>query len=102
MHIMSTNFAKMLIWKYEYDVKIATSQTAHTKYKWLGYATEWKLLHDNFLRTPLYRPVNAKKLPCGPVLINNLRVFLVRVRLDWIQQSRRKSIVMIEPSSFYS
>jgi len=35
MHIVSTNFAKTLVWKHEYDVKeIVTSQTAHTKYKW--------------------------------------------------------------------
>jgi len=37
---MSTNFAKTLVWKQDYDV-ILTSQTAHTKYKWLPYATEW-------------------------------------------------------------
>ena len=29
-----------------------TSQTAHNKYKWLPYATEWNP-HENFLRTPL-------------------------------------------------
>ena len=29
-----------------------TSQTAHTKYKWPPYTTEWKP-HENFLRTPL-------------------------------------------------
>ena len=30
-----------------------TSQTAHTKYKWPLYATEWTSPHENFLRTPL-------------------------------------------------
>jgi len=33
MHIVPTNFAKMLVWKHDYDVKIVTSQTAHIKYK---------------------------------------------------------------------
>jgi len=33
--------------------QIGTSQTAHTKYKWLPYATEWTTPHENFLRTPL-------------------------------------------------
>ena len=36
MHIMSTNFAKML-----YGNMNVTSQTTHTKYKWPPYATEW-------------------------------------------------------------
>jgi len=30
-----------------------TSQTAHTKYKWLPYAAEWNPPHEKFLRTPL-------------------------------------------------
>ena len=30
-----------------------TSQTAHTKYKWLPYAAEWNLPHEKFLRAPL-------------------------------------------------
>jgi len=32
--------------------QIVTSQTAHTKYKWLPYATEWNS-NENVLRTPL-------------------------------------------------
>jgi len=43
MHIMSTNFAKTLVWKHESDVKL-TSQAAHTKRKW-AHANEtspWK------------------------------------------------------------
>jgi len=35
--------------------QIVTSQTGHTKYKWAQHATEWKPLHENFLRTPLKR-----------------------------------------------
>jgi len=38
MHIMSNNFAKTQVWKHEYD--IVTSQTTHTKYQCLPYATE--------------------------------------------------------------
>jgi len=30
-----------------------TLQTAHNKYKWQPYATEWTPPHENFLRTPL-------------------------------------------------
>ena len=41
MHIVPTHFAKMLVWKHDYDVKIVTSQTAHIKYKWPPCATEW-------------------------------------------------------------
>jgi len=35
--------------------QIVTSQTAHTKYKWPPYATEWNRRHENFLRTPLFQ-----------------------------------------------
>jgi len=38
---------EICIWR-----QIMPSQTAHTKYKWSPYATEWKP-HENFLRTPL-------------------------------------------------
>jgi len=52
MHIMSTNFAKTLVWKHEYDVRlwghIVTSQTEHTKYKWPAYASEWNPLWKFF------------------------------------------------------
>jgi len=30
---MSTNVAKTLVWKHEYDVKFVTQQRAHTKHK---------------------------------------------------------------------
>jgi len=36
MRIMSTNFARTLFGNMN-----MTSQTAHTKYKWPPYATEW-------------------------------------------------------------
>ena len=36
------------LWRY-----FLTSQTAHTKYKWLPYATEWNPPHEKFPRTPL-------------------------------------------------
>jgi len=36
-----------------------TSQTAHNKYKWLPYATEWTP-HENFLRTPLAKRDRVK------------------------------------------
>ena len=34
-------------------------QTAHIKYKWPPYATEWNPTHENFLRTPLMRAFDA-------------------------------------------
>ena len=34
--------------------QFVTSQTAHTKYKWLRYAAEWNPHHEKFLRTPLF------------------------------------------------
>jgi len=34
-------------------LEIVTSQTAHTKYKWPPYATEWNPPHENFPRTLL-------------------------------------------------
>ena len=45
MHIVSTNFAKTLVWKYEYDVKLWRHK--RTNYKWLTYGTEW-IPHENF------------------------------------------------------
>ena len=39
--------------------QIVTSQTAHTKYKWPPYATEWKPPHEKFLRTPLAEVYNS-------------------------------------------
>ena len=37
-----------------------TSQTAHTKYKWLPYAAEWNPPHEKFLRTPLVQVVTLR------------------------------------------
>ena len=40
---------KTCLWR-----EIVTSQTAHTKYKWPPYATEWNPPpHENFLCSPL-------------------------------------------------
>ena len=61
---MSTNFAKTLVWKQDYDVIFVTSQTAHTKYKWLPYAAEWNPPHEKFLRTPLCYANVANSLMC--------------------------------------
>jgi len=47
MPIMSTNFAKTLVWKDEYNVKLWRHR-AHTKYKWPLYATEWTPPMKNF------------------------------------------------------
>ena len=38
--------------------QIVTSQTEHTQYKWPPSAIEWKLPHENFLRTSLVVPSN--------------------------------------------
>jgi len=41
--------------------QIVTSQTGHTKYKWPPRATEWNAPHENFLRTPLSRPMTKQR-----------------------------------------
>jgi len=51
MRIMSTNFAKTLVWKHEYDVELwrhkdRTPQTTN-------HHMPLKIPHENFLRTPL-------------------------------------------------
>jgi len=38
-----------------------TSQTAHTKYKWPPYATEWNPTHENFLRTTLEQNILQRR-----------------------------------------
>jgi len=52
MHIVSTNLAKMLDWKHEYDVKLwrHKQRTPNTN----DHLCHWiKPTHENFLRTPL-------------------------------------------------
>jgi len=41
--------------------QIMTSQTAHTKYKWPLYATEWKFPNKNFLRASLLTSVKNRR-----------------------------------------
>jgi len=52
MHIMSTNFAKPLVWKHEYDVKLWRHKQRTPNANIPPFATEWTP-HENFLRTPL-------------------------------------------------
>jgi len=41
MPIMSTNFAKTLVWKHEYDVKLWPNKERTPNRKWPPFATEW-------------------------------------------------------------
>jgi len=52
MHIMSTNFAKTLVWKHEYDVKLwhHKERTPNTNDYHMPLNEN---PHENFLRTPL-------------------------------------------------
>jgi len=58
MHIMSTNFVKMLVWKDEYDVKLwrQKERTANTNDHHMPLIE--KKLHEKFLRTPLHVAYN--------------------------------------------
>jgi len=58
MHILSTNRQNVGLEAYTWR-QIVTTQTAHTKYKWPPYATEWK---SNPLKFSAYATVgtNAK------------------------------------------
>jgi len=53
MHIMSTNFAKRLVWKHEYDVKLwrHKQHTANTNDHHMPLNENPH--HEKFLRTPL-------------------------------------------------
>jgi len=53
MHNVSTNFAKTLVWKYEYDVKLCRhkKRTPNTNGHHMPLN---EISHENFLRTPLY------------------------------------------------
>jgi len=55
--------------------QIVTSQTAHTKYKWLPYATEWKKPHENFLRTSLFLSSFSVSCSLASPLTDALSVF---------------------------
>jgi len=68
MHIVSTNFVKTLVWKYEYDVKLWRHK--HIKHKWPPYGTEWNHPHENFLHTPLHwrQPEKDKQMSTLPSL----------------------------------
>jgi len=52
--------------------QMVTSQTAHTKYKWLPYVTEWNP-HENFLRTPLIANVDVARNVRASVIIFHYR-----------------------------
>ena len=52
MHNLPTNFAKTLVLKHEYDVKLWRHKERKPD-KWPPCATEWKPPHEYFLYKPL-------------------------------------------------
>ena len=58
--------------------QIVTSQTAHTKYKWPSYATEWNPPHENFLRTPL------NELVVNQLVFTDCSFFVYQHWLAWM------------------
>jgi len=72
MHIMSTHFAKTLVWKHEYDVKLwrhkhRTPQT-NDHHMSLNETPPWK----NFLRPPLFINVFTRARKAERILSVNL------------------------------
>jgi len=53
MHIMSTNFAKTLIWKHKYDVKVWRHKQGTVNTSDYHVPLNENPSHDYFLRTPL-------------------------------------------------
>ena len=68
MHIISTNFAKRLVWKHEYDVKLWHHKQPTPNTNDHHMPLNEKPPHENFLRTPLrlvsYFPVSTLFMPC--------------------------------------
>jgi len=56
MHIMSTNFAKRLVWKHEYDVNCDVTNRAH-QIPMTTICHSTNPTHENFLRTPVVQIV---------------------------------------------
>jgi len=59
MRIMSETFAKTLVWKYAYDVKL-WSHKQHTPHANYHHIPLNETPHENFLRTPLVSGVYRK------------------------------------------
>ena len=53
MHIMSTSFAKPLVWKHEYDVKLWRHKQSTPNTNDHHMPLIENPIHENFLRTPL-------------------------------------------------
>jgi len=63
MHIMSTNFAKTLVWKQEYDVKLWRHKQLTPNTNDHHMALNENPRHENFLRTPLHiRPTGRRQI----------------------------------------
>jgi len=61
MHIMSKNFAKTLVWKYEYDIELWRHKQG-TPNKIDHHMPLNETPHENFLRTPLNHNIDKIEL----------------------------------------
>jgi len=55
MHIMSTNFAKTLVWKHEYDVKLSRHKQRRPNTNDHHMLLNENPSHESFLHTPLHQ-----------------------------------------------
>ena len=63
MHTASTNFAKTLVWKHDYDVTSNCDVTNSAHQIQMPTTRHWmKALHENFLRTPLHTRMGPSKV----------------------------------------
>jgi len=68
MHIMSTNFAKRLVWKHGYDVKLWRQKQRTPNTNDHRMPLNENTHHENFLRTPLPPTVNYIQIAWNEVL----------------------------------
>ena len=89
MHIMSTNFGKTLVWKYEYEAKLGRHKrrTPNTNDHHMPLN---ETPHENFLRTPLL-PAHELRLVSVQWTVN-LAAFPCR---QWFMDLRRLSLMSI-------
>ena len=73
MHITSTNFAKTLAWKCEYDVKLWRHKQRRTNTNDHNMPLNEPLSHENFLHTTLKRGIPQIVRPCGSVYLSKRR-----------------------------
>jgi len=87
MHIMSTNFAKTLVWKHEYDVKLwrHKQRTLNTNDHHMPLN---ETPHEDFLRTPLQVRIVKLWVNCSVVWCTVLFLFVTEIAMNREVQTR--------------